>query len=422
MSFGLVELITLLLSLSGFSLQANPKAPTPDQALQYAMPDADVVLHVDAAAIIGNNYKLLAALPNQPQIKASPELAKTVRKAVNEVEGLRGLAKTTTGIDVTTDISDATLFVKVPPPAAPTASRQGPPDLLVTVRGKFSVATLDRIAKVLGPSTKVGGGAMIEMGQNQMGPITAVGVTKDGTLLAGTSQAIKDRLADTWKAPARATGSNLAHVATALEGKPVIAFALTLSPNARKQVLAEFKGQKNFMSDVIARHKLLSFSIFTDGIGWTWIDSNKAGLDAMAQVSEGMMDMLRAAQIAPRGFAKIAMGALDSYKGNKQVDELIRRKADLWKIVESYSGDGNFKVAIDKNPATLRLTARATGKSLSDVLPAGLMLPGMMWAVIGRSAPPPTSSPAIAVPPAQPAQPAKPPKLSPKPPAPAPKP
>lgn len=415
MSFGLVELITLLLSLSGFSLQANPKAPTPDQALQYAMPDADIVLHVDAAAIIGNNYKLLSALPNQPQIKASPELAKAVRKAVNEVEGLRGLAKTTTGIDLATDISDLTLFLKVPPPAPPNTARQAQPEMLVTVRGKLSVATLDRLAKVLGPSMKIGGGAIIETPPGQVGPFGAVGVTKDGTLLAGGAQAVKDRLADAWKSPVRATGSNLANVAAVLEGKPVLAFAMTLSANARKQALAEFKGQKHFLSDVISRHKLLAFSVFTDGIGWMWVDSTKAGLDSMAQVSEGMMDMLRAAQIAPRGFAKIAMGALDSYRGNKQVDELLRRKADLWKIVESYSGDGNFKVAIDKNPATLRLAARATGKSLSDVLPAGLMLPGMMWALVMRDAPAPPPSSTIAVPPAQPA---KPPKLSPKQPAP----
>src|SRR5687768_3124252 len=114
MSFGLVEVITLLLSLSGFSLQQNPKAATPDQALHYAMPDADIVVHVDATAIIGNNYKLLSGLPDQPQIKSSPELAKLVRKAVNEVEGLRGLAKTTTGVDLATDVSGATVFVQMP--------------------------------------------------------------------------------------------------------------------------------------------------------------------------------------------------------------------------------------------------------------------------------------------------------------------
>jgi hypothetical protein len=33
MSFGIIEVITLLLGMAGFGLQANPKAPTADQAL-----------------------------------------------------------------------------------------------------------------------------------------------------------------------------------------------------------------------------------------------------------------------------------------------------------------------------------------------------------------------------------------------------
>jgi hypothetical protein len=415
MSFGLVELITLLLSLSGFGLQANPRAPTADQALRYAVPDADIVVHVDATAIIGSNYKLLTALPNQPQIKASPELAKAVRKAVNEAEGLRGLAKTTTGIDITTDITDATLFVELPPP-----TRRGPPDLLVAVRGKFTLQTIDRLAKVAGPSLRIGGGAMIELPPAGM-PWTAIGVTADGTFLAGANRLVKDRLHASWRPPARPANGNLAHVASVLDTKPVFAVALTLSPNARKQIAAEMKNQKNFITDVVARHKLAALALYTDGLGWTWIDSTRAGLDAMAQISEGMMDLLRATQIAPRGFAKIAMGALESYRGNKQVDALVRRKADLWKILDSYTGDGNFKVQIDKDPARLRLTARATAKSLSEVLPAGLLLPGMLWAVVmrGGAEKQSASAPAIAVPPPAPA---RPPRLSPKAPAPRPRP
>ena len=412
MPFGLAELVTLLLTISGFSLQPNPRAATADQALRYAMPDADVVMHVDATAIIGNNYKLLTALPTQPQIKAFPDLAKAVRKAVGEVDGLRGLAKTTTGIDLATDISDATLFVKVPPPRV-----AGPPTLLVSVRGKLPVSAMDRIAKVVGPTTKVGGGVMIVLPPGQ-GPFGAIAITNDNTFLAGPTQLVKDRLATTWRAPARPANSNLAHVASVLDTKPVFAAAATLSPSTRKHIAAELGPNKNFMSDVVARHKLAAVALYTDGVAWMWIDSTRAGLDAMAQISEGMMDLLRAAQIAPRGFAKIAMGALESYRGNKQVDALVRRKAELWKVFESYTGDGNFKVAIDKNPATLRLTARATGKSLSEVLPGGLVLPGLMWAGLVRASPAPMPPPAIAVPPT----PARPPRLSPNQKAPAPRP
>src|SRR5262245_23540960 len=92
---GLVEVITLLLGLQGFGLAPNPRAPTADRSLQYAMPDADVVVQLDATSVIPGNYKALMALASQPQIAASPELGKAVKQVVNEVEGARGLIKTT---------------------------------------------------------------------------------------------------------------------------------------------------------------------------------------------------------------------------------------------------------------------------------------------------------------------------------------
>ncbi|MBA3817757.1 MAG: hypothetical protein H0X17_02615 [Deltaproteobacteria bacterium] len=398
MSFGIVEVITLLLGLSGFGLQPNPKAPTADQALQYAMPDADLVVHVDVASMVGNNYKVLTGLANQPQIKASPELAKMVRQAVGEIDGFRGIAKAATGLDVTTDISDATLFLKLP------TTPNTKPRMLIAARGKFTTQTIDKIGKMAGAVVRIGAGAMIELGKAPDEEIGAIAVTRDGTFLAGRTELVRDRLADAWRAPVRTPSSGLAHAADVITAKPVFAISLAMSPAARKAVLADIGPTKGVHTDIIQRHKLATFSVFRDGIGWTWIDSSRTGLDAMHQMSEGMMELLRAAQIAPRGFAKIMMGALESYRGtNKQIDELIRRKADITKIIESYTGDGSFKVQIDKNPAALRLTARATGKYLSEVVPAGFFIPvgAFGWLMVGRPVktpmPPPSS---IATPPA----------------------
>jgi hypothetical protein len=410
MSFGLVEAITLLLGLSNFSLQPNPKPPTAETSLQYAMTDADFVVQLDAASIIPGNYKALTQLAEQPQIKASPELAKAVRSMVAEVEGLRGLARTTTGIDLATDISDATLCVQVVPKANP--------NLVAAVRGKFTTAMIDKIAKVTGKqTTRIGGGAMIEMGGND----PAVAVTKDGVLLAGTPKLIRDRLADSWKAPARAPNTLLAYAAEAIDAKPVFALVMVMTPTARKEALAGLGPKKNFASDVLQRHKLMAFSVFRDGIGWSWIDSSKPGLDAMAQISEGTIDLLRAAQLAPRAVAKIILGAIESYKGtDKQVDELIKRKADVMRIVESYTGDGQFKVKLDKNPATLRLDVRATGKTVSEVVPAGFFVPvGAFALLMLRSAPPKVE---IAAPPPMTAPPARPVPVPPAPPKKAPAP
>ena len=402
---GFVEVIVLLLGLSNFGLQPNPNPPTADASLQYAVADADIVLHVDAATFVPNNYKALMQLENQPQIKASPQLAKMVRELKAEVEGARGIAKTMVGIDVTTDVTSATLFLQFVP-------GQNEPQIVAAVRGKFTAASIDKIAKLTGKqATRIGGGVMVEMDGND----PAVALTRDGVLLAGTPKLLRDRLADTWKAPARPAGGSLAHAAEAIAAKPVFAMAVSLSAAARKKAIDELGPKKNFASDMILRHKAAVFSVHIDGIGWTWIDRDKAGLENMAEMSQGMIELLRAGQIAPRGLAKIVLAGLASYRGTeKMIDEVLNRKADIMKIVESYSGDGNFKVKLDKNPATNRLDVRATGKTLSEVVPAGAILPVGALTFFGmrmRDTPPPAEMPR-----SEPVRPGKP-----MPPAPAPK-
>src|SRR4051794_39671602 len=115
MSVGIIEVVSLLLGLNGFGVQANPKAPNADQALEYAVPDADLVAHFDAVSVIPGNYKALTQLADQPSIKGSPELAKEVRDLVMQIEAPRGMVKGMTGIDLTTDIYDATAFVQIVP-------------------------------------------------------------------------------------------------------------------------------------------------------------------------------------------------------------------------------------------------------------------------------------------------------------------
>ena len=364
MPFGIIEVIALLLGLSGFGLQNNPKAPTPDAALEYAMPDPDVVAHFDAGAVIPGNYKVLLGLADQPQIKQSPELVKMVKQMINEVEGARGLAKTMSGIDFTTDISDATVFLRVIRGAKN-------PEMVLEVHGKFPVAILDKLGKMGGKApAKVGTGTLVEMGPDT----PALAITGSGVLLVGQSALLRDRLAATWKAPSHAPGTSLGYIADILAQKPVFALSLTLSSSARTEIAAKFD-HPNFLTDVVARHKVAAFAIYHDGLGMVWGDSTKQGLDDMAQTMDGFVDVLRAAQIAPRGIAKIFLGALDSYKGDKQIDELIRHKADLIKIMDSYSGDGNFKVQRDVDAKNLKITMRLTGKTLSEVVPLGALAP-----------------------------------------------
>ncbi|MEO6773687.1 MAG: hypothetical protein ABI467_11815 [Kofleriaceae bacterium] len=364
MSFGIVEIISLLLSLGGLGLSPNPKPPTVDASLQYGVPDADLVVHFDAASVVPGNFKVLEQLPVQPEIQASPELARAARQLVNEVEGPRNMAKGMIGFDPVNDLSDVTAFVKHVANAAQ-------PAFVVVAHGKFTAAMLDKIAKLTGKLVvKRGAASLIEMGDGN-----AVALAKDGALLAGAAPMIEERIAESWRAPSHAAGTNLGQAATMLAGHPVFGISLTVSQAMRQQVLKEHPEQ-NFLTDLVRRGHGSSFALYRDGIGWTFDDSTAAGLAQMAMFSDGVVDVLRAAQIAPRGFAKIAIAALDSYKGlNPQVDALIAHKADLDKLTALYTGDGQFKAKIQKDPRTLKLNVRLTGKSLSDVVPVGVIVP-----------------------------------------------
>jgi hypothetical protein len=64
-------------------------------------------------------------------------------------------------------------------------------------------------------------------------------------------------------------GTTLGHAADVISAKP-FALVVTMSPTARKMVLDEHG--ESFATDLVKRHKAASFTIFHDGIGWTWVD------------------------------------------------------------------------------------------------------------------------------------------------------
>jgi hypothetical protein len=382
---GIIEVVSLLLGLNGFGVQANPKAPTADQALEYAVPDTDLVAHFDAVSVIPGNYRALTQLADQPSIKGSPELAKEVRELVMQIEAPRGMVKAATGIDLTSDIYDATVFLQIVPDHEPNG--------VLAVHGRFTATVIDKIARLSGhTSVKAGAGAWIDMGDDK-----ALALTRDGVLLAGATSLVKERMSDRWKAPPHGAGTNLGYAAEVINDRPVFALVMTMSPAARKEVLA--KHGQNFGTDLIKRHKAASFAIFHDGIGWTWVDSTKAGMESMVQISQGMIDLLRAAQIAPRGLANVAIGGLESYRGSdRHIDEVLKHKAELMKLVDTYVGDGKFKTQLDKDPRTNKVTVRLSDRSLSYVLPLAGMVPavvvGALLAKQELAPPPPMQIPA----------------------------
>jgi len=392
---GISEVITFMLALQGFGVDADPKAPTADAVLAYAVEDADVVLHVDVAAIGPRNYKVLAALPDDPLVKANADLLAMAKKIKANVEGVRGMSKAVTGLDPITDISSVTLFVDLVPDADPV--------MMAVARGRFPADFVKKLSSVAGGTAgTVDGRATLEVDAK-----TFIGTTKDGVLIVGPKTWVTPRIDNDWKKPARKKGSSWATIAKQLDSKPFLLAAAKLDDKAA--TWAAKQAGENFAADLIRGHELAIVALHRDGVAFHWKDRTKAGLDRVAMLTDGAIELTRAMHIAPRGFAKIALAAVDSYKGkDKDADALIAHKADIVKIVDAYTGDGKFKVSIAKDAKARTLTMRATGKSLSEVVPTAALVPLVVIGLLTeeRAAPPPPPPPATT--PAKPAKPIKP--------------
>ena len=375
---GLYEIIALALSLGNFGVTANPKAPSADAVLEYAVEDADVVAYVDAVPLIAGNYQALTKLPDAPQVKASPQLRDAVGKAIAEVEGARGLVKTTIGLDLTTDLSNATMFARM-------GAR---PEMLLVVRGKFPADMVAKVAKMTqGRVETIQGAQAVAVG----GAFEMLAVTKSGVALIGTRAFVTARLAPSWKPPSRAKGSALALTAKLLGDKPFYLVAATPG-SARFQKMVESSGGAD-AAVFFKRFQFVAGAVFHNGLTWTIHDKDAAGHARSVMASEGWLELMRAAHLAPRGFAKIMMSFLDDVRSSDpNVAVLKKHKAELLKIVDQFTGDGNFKVKWEKDAKGRVVTVRATGKRLSEVLPFGFLAPAFAWGMLSArsvSSPPP---------------------------------
>jgi hypothetical protein len=355
------QIFSLLMALSGFGVDANPKAATADQVLEHSVDDADLVVHVDVAAVLPRNFKALTDLPNDPAIKQNRDLAQATRDVAAQATQARAMVKSMMGFDVVTDLQSVTMFAKFRPDG-------DQPDVLVEVRGTIPPNLLATIGKTIGATPDKNATTLA-----LPDPKYTIGISKSGSVLVGTTAWVKARVADTWKPSARPAGSRMARLAAILDEKPFLAYAFQPSPTFQKMIE---KNGKNAGTQMLADTDLLIGALRSDGLVWASYSKSAKGFDRAALSADGVIDLMRAFQIAPRGIAKIAVAYLDVYAGqSKEVDELIKHKDDILKIVDQFTGDGQFKAQIDKDPKAKSVVVHAIGKHLSEVLPAGLLIP-----------------------------------------------
>jgi hypothetical protein len=380
---GLLQVISLMLALGGFGIDDEAKAPSADTVLEFAVDDADVILHANVAAVAPHNYDVLVGLADDPAIKASADLLALAKKVKSNLEGVRGMASAIAGIDLIDDVTSLTVFLDIVPGADPTR--------LVVARGKFPKDLVDKLAKVAGgtPGT-IDGRATLEVDAS-----TFIGTARNGALLIGPRAWVEPRVDDDWKAAKRKKGSAWATIAKYLDAKPFLLAASKLDATDATATGKELGA--NFLSDLATSHELAILALAHDGLSFYWKDRTKDHLARVALATDGVLDLMRAGHVAPRGMAKLLVAAIDSYAGTSpELDELIAHKDELLAVVESYSGDGKFKADVKKDTKARTLTVHATGKKLSDVIPMALLVPAVVAGFLyadAQPAPAPTPAP-----------------------------
>ncbi len=378
---GAAELVFVLLSLTTFGVQPNPNAPPAAEVLRYAPDDSDVMVHLDVEPMLADNWSKVQGLANHPAFKANPDAQKVVRQGIAQVEQMRMMAKATSGVDFVTDMKSVTVFV-------PSLLREG--EFLVSFRGNFPPDLLDRVASKMGaPTSKSNGKTTMPTPDGKL-----LAQVEAGTLLMGPAALVKARTG-VWKP----RGPKGATRVTGFFDKEKPFFLLAMSPSAatRKKLLANSgRAQSN---DAMMHRDLLTgldygaFWLKSNGVGWTVTTKTPAGLQRAADFSEGVVSFMRANHHVARGMARLALAALPSF--GKQGAMVTRFRPEILKLIEAWTGDGNFPATVATNAATRTVLVSATGKSLSDVLPVAGMVPmgAVFFLVAGKSSSSPSSMP-----------------------------
>ncbi|MBK7195330.1 MAG: hypothetical protein IPH80_22845 [Myxococcales bacterium] len=352
-------ILAMIMALTSFTIKPNPKAPAADAALAYAVDDADLVVHVDLQPTVIDNYPTWQKLADDPLIKQNAELAAGLRTAQTQVEGGRAMIKNLIGIDLTSDLTSLTAFARM--------RGAGVPDFVVVVRGKFAADLPQRLVQPMGGKPETIDGRVAGATPDGM----LIGLTKDGTLLAGQRDLIAPRLADAWKPAPRAKGSAWAQIATVLDQRPF--FALASKPSAAAATALAAQVNASFGRDLIAQHTLAIVSASATGVGWVYQAKDAAFAARIKLASEGWIELMRAAHVAPRGLVELAVAALPSYAGTSpELDDAIKHKDQILAAVNELTGDGKFTATVTQKGALVTVTTK--GRRLSDVLPVGVVV------------------------------------------------
>ena len=366
-----IQLLSVLFSLSDFGVAQSAKAPPQAEVMKYGVEDADVFLFVDLEPVVAKNYRAFVALRDKKELKATPEARLAIEAAVSEVEAARERMKNMFGVDPVTDIRSMAVWVKL---------GTGEPTGVMTVRGNFPPNWTDSLRHLGSEGFAVDGQQALVIGD------AVVARTHDGQALVGNRALVEERLKKGWKPPAARAGSLPAEVRAALGERPLFTALFAPSPAARQLVIA--RADEPAMRDVIAGLSQIRFSVLRNGVSWRAVASDKNGYEAAVLASEGVLDLMRASHLFARAIARLGLSAARTHaRSEPRLQAVVARETDLLRLVDQMTGDGRFAATVSRAAAKNTVTVKATGRTLSQVLPVAGVLPlaaAGAWFSLGR--------------------------------------
>jgi hypothetical protein len=355
-----IKLITILMTLPSFGVEANPSAPTSAEILKYAPAQADAMMYVDFGSFLPNNYRAMMSLGADPRVKADKNALAVVRDLEQKVRMGESMIKGMLGIDVPTSLQWSAGWISVPD--------AGDPDVLLVVRGTFPPDILDKASVAVGASVQPMRGGKIMVGPDGQ----SFGMATDGTVIMGTTKLVRERLDGKWKVKAR-----FKRLPAILDAKPFVMLASSPSKRAIRRARRELSDpDEAFFRDFASNHQFAALSLRHDGLDWTWVDRSTAGFNRAAMFSEGLIELFRSGHTAVRGMSKIAMAIVSSYATQSpELAMLSRNEKLILDAVDAITGDGSFTARVDRNAKTKTVTVTARGKELAHVLPVAGVLP-----------------------------------------------
>ncbi len=248
--FGLSEILILFAVAGGMADAGNVKLTAPrdtaDKAIRYLLPDAEVVVHMNLEAGIGNVFALLDEVAELKFAKSSAEISQAIGAAQTKMaEGLKFLGNEV-GLDLASDLGSITFSLSL--------ASKDKMALLIRMRGNFKDGKLEsKITKDAVGTYEFAGKTIHRLKEEPVFSDTVLTFPDATTLLLGLRPVVEEVLSKGKVKPSK--GGRTARLAK-LVNRKTATFALLALPDwavaelARDEsakLVAKFLGEVDYL-------------------------------------------------------------------------------------------------------------------------------------------------------------------------------